>query len=43
MKANILKDVTDYMDFLRGCGYNISLSCFENRFEIVLYKFKYSE
>lgn len=33
MKTNILKDVTDYMDFLRGCGYNISLSCFENRFE----------
>jgi len=33
MEATILKDIINYMDFLRGCGYSISLSCFENRFE----------
>ncbi len=29
----ILNDITDYIDFLRNCGYGISLSCFHNRFE----------
>ncbi len=33
MKANILKDIIGYVEFLRSCGYYVSLSCFENRFE----------
>ncbi len=28
----VLKDITDYIDFLRECGYSVMLSCFYNNF-----------
>lgn len=30
---SVLNDITDYIEFLRNCGYGISLSCFFNKFE----------
>lgn len=33
MKNTILNDITSYIDFLRQCGYAVTLSCFGNRFE----------
>lgn len=33
MQSNILSDILHYIDFLRGCGYNVTLSGFESNFE----------
>ncbi len=33
MKTNILRDMIHYIEFLRDCGYAVSLSGFGNRFE----------
>lgn len=30
MQSNIIKDITDYIDFLRVQGFSVTLSCFDN-------------